>query len=56
MNTNPVEVVIGPPRVGIPIGIGKWVAIPNGPVCSVVPKGIDQAILRVARSMAVRVP
>ncbi|MNH46108.1 hypothetical protein D3C81_2019090 [compost metagenome] len=42
MNTKPAEVDIGPPRVGMPTGMGRCVAIPSGPVSSAVPNGMDQ--------------
>jgi hypothetical protein len=53
MNTEPEAMLIGPPTTaGKPIGIGKCMGSPKGPLSCNVPSGIDQTILRVATSIA----
>ncbi|MNJ67903.1 hypothetical protein D3C77_641110 [compost metagenome] len=55
-NTSPEAVEVGPPSVGMPSGIGRWVLRPRGPVSCTVPSGTCHTSFWVFRSMALMLP
>jgi hypothetical protein len=56
MKISPAAVITAPPLLGVPIVIGRYEGMPNGPLQRAVPRGRSHSVYPVCRSVALIPP